>query len=100
LFEIHRKINASRRTATARVMIRARFRTTNQMRFDDTRQTDRASHRLSRDCHAGAHRREFEFVIATHSPIIMAYPDAWIYLLNESGIERVEYHETDHYLAT
>ncbi|MCB1096825.1 MAG: AAA family ATPase [Verrucomicrobiae bacterium] len=37
-----------------------------------------------------------QFIIATHSPIIMAYPDAWIYQLSENGIERVEYQETQH----
>lgn len=38
-----------------------------------------------------------QFVIATHSPIVLAYPDAWIYQFGESGIERVAYEETEHY---
>jgi len=37
-----------------------------------------------------------QFVIATHSPILMAYPDAWIYELSDSGAERVDYEQTDH----
>jgi predicted ATPase len=41
-----------------------------------------------------------QFVIATHSPIIMAYPDARIYLLAEEAIREVPYQETDHYLVT
>jgi predicted ATPase len=41
-----------------------------------------------------------QFLIATHSPIIMAYPDAWIYVLSQEGIRRVPYTETDHYLVT
>ena len=41
-----------------------------------------------------------QFLIATHSPIIMAYPDAWIYVLDQEGIRRVPYAETDHYLVT
>jgi predicted ATPase len=41
-----------------------------------------------------------QFLIATHSPIIMAYPDAWIYVLSHEGIQRVPYIETDHYLVT
>ena len=41
-----------------------------------------------------------QFLIATHSPIIMAYPDAWIYVLSQEGIQRVPYIETDHYLVT
>ena len=41
-----------------------------------------------------------QFVIATHSPIIMAYPDACIHLLDETGMREVAYTETDHYLVT
>lgn len=45
-------------------------------------------------------RRGGQFVIATHSPIIMAYPDACIYLLDSEGIREVTYTETEHYLVT
>ncbi|MHC1726071.1 MAG: AAA family ATPase [Syntrophobacteraceae bacterium] len=38
-----------------------------------------------------------QFVIATHSPILMAYPNAWIYYLSSDGIERIDYYETEHY---
>lgn len=41
-----------------------------------------------------------QFVIATHSPIIMAYPDARIYVLGEEGVHEVPYQETEHYLIT
>ncbi len=41
-----------------------------------------------------------QFVIATHSPIIMAYPNARIYVLADSGLREVPYLETDHYLIT
>jgi predicted ATPase len=41
-----------------------------------------------------------QFVIATHSPILMAYPDAWIYEISTSGINRVAYEETEHYQIT
>ena len=44
--------------------------------------------------------RESQFVIATHSPIIMAYPNAWIYEFGPNGIQRVEYKETEHYRVT
>ena len=37
-----------------------------------------------------------QFIIATHSPIIMAYPDAVIYEIND-GIHLVKYEETEHY---
>lgn len=36
-----------------------------------------------------------QFVVATHSPIVMGYPDAWIYALSEDGIRRVAYDETE-----
>ena len=45
-------------------------------------------------------RRGGQFVIATHSPIIMAYPDACIYKLDAAGIREVRYEETEHYLVT
>lgn len=41
-----------------------------------------------------------QFIVATHSPIIMAYPDAAILQLSESGIERVAYEDTEHYRIT
>jgi predicted ATPase len=41
-----------------------------------------------------------QFIIATHSPILMAYPDAYIYLFGADGISRVEYKETEHYQVT
>jgi predicted ATPase len=41
-----------------------------------------------------------QFLIATHSPILLGYPDAWIYQLGDSGLERVRYQDTDHYVMT
>jgi predicted ATPase len=41
-----------------------------------------------------------QFIIATHSPIILAYPDAWIYQTSAHGLERVEYEDTDHFQVT
>ena len=38
-----------------------------------------------------------QFIIATHSPIIMAYPNATIYQLSDDGIKKVGYEETEHY---
>ncbi|HPD01262.1 MAG TPA: AAA family ATPase [Acetivibrio sp.] len=37
-----------------------------------------------------------QFIIATHSPIIMSYPDSIIYQI-KNGFERVKYNETDNY---
>jgi predicted ATPase len=41
-----------------------------------------------------------QFIIATHSPILMAYPNADIYCLDENGITSIEYEETEHYRIT
>ncbi len=41
-----------------------------------------------------------QFIIATHSPILMAYPDSILYDLAESGIEMKKLEETDHFLIT
>ncbi|MCG3399628.1 AAA family ATPase [Staphylococcus massiliensis] len=40
-----------------------------------------------------------QFIISTHSPILMSYPNAEIYELNDDGIEQVDYKETDHYIV-
>lgn len=45
-------------------------------------------------------KRGSQFVIATHSPIIMAYPDSLIYVFGPDGIRPVPYTETEHYLIT
>lgn len=41
-----------------------------------------------------------QFIIATHSPILMAYPDADILVINEKGIQLTPYEETEHYILT
>ena len=41
-----------------------------------------------------------QLVIATHSPILLAYPDARIYQFSDSGIEEVKYTDTEHYQIT
>jgi predicted ATPase len=42
-------------------------------------------------------RDESQFLIATHSPIIMAYPNADILAITRRGLKRVAYTETEHY---
>jgi len=42
--------------------------------------------------------RNSQFIISTHSPIVMAYPDSYIYNLTAAGIETKTLEETDHYL--
>lgn len=38
-----------------------------------------------------------QFVIATHSPILMAYPEASIYVCTPTGIVQRAYEDTEHY---
>jgi predicted ATPase len=45
-------------------------------------------------------RQGSQFIIATHSPILMAYPDATIYTCDDDGITAVDYHDTEHYQIT
>jgi predicted ATPase len=45
-------------------------------------------------------KQESQFIIATHSPILLAYPRACIYQLDEDGIRKVEYEQTEHYSVT
>jgi len=41
-----------------------------------------------------------QFIIATHSPILMAYPGAEIMEFSSDGIRKVSYQETEHYQIT
>lgn len=45
-------------------------------------------------------KQRSQFVIATHSPIILAYPNATIYQLDHDRIHAVAYRDTDHYQLT
>ncbi|PSV56756.1 AAA family ATPase [Photobacterium sp. GB-3] len=41
-----------------------------------------------------------QFIIATHSPILLAYPRAKIYQFSDSGIDETAYEDTEHYEIT
>lgn len=41
-----------------------------------------------------------QFIIATHSPIILGYPGAVLFSLDGDAIQEVEYRETKHFLLT
>ena len=41
-----------------------------------------------------------QFLIATHSPIILSYPGAVLFDLDGDGIEEIAYRDTQHYLIT
>ena len=40
--------------------------------------------------------QEAQFIVATHSPLLMAMPGAVIYELSETGVRRVDYDEVAH----
>lgn len=44
--------------------------------------------------------QQSQFIIATHSPIIMGYPGAMILQISNNGIEVIEYEKTEHYIIT
>ena len=41
-----------------------------------------------------------QFIIATHSPILLAYPRAKIVLFDGSGLTEVQYEDTEHFAVT
>ena len=41
-----------------------------------------------------------QFIIATHSPLLLAYPDSTIYSCDSGTLAAIEYHQTDHYQIT
>ncbi|MFJ6024217.1 AAA family ATPase [Brevundimonas sp. NPDC092305] len=44
--------------------------------------------------------KQSQFIIATHSPILLGYPDAWIYQASPHGLERIAWEDTEHYQVT
>lgn len=45
-------------------------------------------------------KQRSQFIIATHSPILMAYPGAEVLELTQTGISCVDYRQTEHYQLT
>lgn len=41
-----------------------------------------------------------QFIVSTHSPILLAYPGATIFQLDRTGIHSVRYEDTEHYAVT
>ncbi len=44
--------------------------------------------------------KKSQFIIATHSPILLAYPDADIYHVSDSGLKLTNYEDTEQYGLT
>ena len=45
-------------------------------------------------------RQDAQFIIATHSPILLGFPNATIYSCDRAPIERVPFEELDHVVIT
>ncbi len=45
-------------------------------------------------------KRGSQFIIATHSPILLAYPNAKILVFDQDGISETAYEDTEHYAVT
>jgi predicted ATPase len=41
-----------------------------------------------------------QFIVATHSPILMAYPDALILHCGPTGLQPIRYEDTEHFRIT
>lgn len=45
-------------------------------------------------------KKNSQFIISTHSPILMTYPGAEVLEISDEGIKSVDYKETEHYMIT
>ena len=45
-------------------------------------------------------QKRSQLIIATHSPILLAYPNAVIYQLDENGIKQISYEDSPQYQIT
>ncbi len=45
-------------------------------------------------------KQNSQFIIATHSPILLAYPGAEIYAMTEQGLRLMKYEDTEQYILT
>ena len=45
-------------------------------------------------------KKDSQFIIATHSPMLLTFPDAEIYQIKNDTIESVRFQDTDHYRTT
>ncbi len=41
-----------------------------------------------------------QFIVATHSPMLLTFPDAEVYQIREDGISSVRFQDTEHYRTT
>lgn len=48
----------------------------------------------------GLVHKNSQFIIATHSPILLAYPNAFIYQFDNTGVKQISYEETEAFTIT
>ncbi|MCR5297655.1 MAG: AAA family ATPase [Clostridiales bacterium] len=41
-----------------------------------------------------------QFIISTHSPMLLCFPDAEVYQITKNGLDSVRFQDTDHYRTT
>lgn len=44
--------------------------------------------------------RNSQFIISTHSPVLMTFPGAEVLEITDEGIQSVDYKETEHFIVT
>lgn len=82
-------------------LIKHRFKGKGLYMLDEPESALSPSHQLSLLAHINhLVKNDSQFIIATHSPILMAFPNAKIYMLSDIGIESVNYQDTEHYQLT
>ena len=45
-------------------------------------------------------KQDSQFIISTHSPMLLAFPEAEVYQIREDGIRTVRFQDTEHYRTT
>lgn len=84
------------------MLVRSRFWANGLYILDEPEAALSPQHQLTllRHIHELASRKSSQLLIATHSPILLAYPDARIYWLSKQGLSPVAYEDTEHYRLT
>ena len=44
--------------------------------------------------------QDCQFIISTHSPMLLCFPDAEVYQITKNGIDSARFQDTDHYRTT
>lgn len=68
--------------------------------FDEPEAALSPQRQLSALIHFHRLAQNSQLIIATHSPILMAYPNATLYHISQTCISEIEYKDTEHYRVT